>query len=320
VTQDFDRVLDQLDQDKVPDEALYKLSNLHGQELRALRKRWAALDAARRRAIAARLAEITEADFEVDFSELFRLGLDDENQHVRVSSIEGLWEVEDVALIRPLIHLMEDDPALLVREAAALSLSRFALLAELGRLSERLKEMVWEALYGAARGSQDLAVRRRAIESLAYFDRPEVTAIIQGAYENEETKMRVSALFAMGRTADDEWANVVMAELESQDPELRYEATRACGDLGLVEATPILSQLIADPDPEIKSAAVWSLGQIGTPEAQRVLEICAEQGDEALQYAAEQALEEIDFMRGDLDFPLYDFDPDLLDGDEDGLD
>jgi hypothetical protein len=150
-------------------------------------------------------------------------------------------------------------------------------------------------------------VRRRAVEALAYFDRSEVSDVIARAYEDAEPKMRISAIFAMGRTTSDEWAAPVLAELESEDPEMRYEATRACGELRLIEATQDLSMLVTDPDAEVKLAAVWSLGQIGTSEAQRVLEICAEQGDEALQEAAEEAMEWLAFMQGEIDLSFYDF-------------
>jgi HEAT repeat protein len=127
--------------------------------------------------------------------------------------------------------------------------------------------------------------------------------------------MRVSAVFAMGRSHDQEWADTVLEELETDDPEMRYEAIRACGALQLIEATAILSLLVSDDDPEIRFASVWSLGQIGTPEARRTLEMCQDEGDEALQEAAEEALEEMALLHGDIQFPLYEFSPD--DGNED---
>jgi HEAT repeat protein len=314
VVEDFGRLLEQLSLGDPPDVELYKLSNLHGEELARMAAFWPTLPIERRRALASRLAEIAEADFEADFTELFKICLGDSDAQVRVSAIEGLWEVEDVTMIRPLVCMLQKDESIPVREAAASSLSRFALLAELGRLQPRQVSVIWEALWKAIHGpEEDLSVRRRALESLAYFDRPEVTQVIEQAYQDEEPKMRVSAVFAMGRSNDEVWADKVLAELYTDDPEMRYEATRASGELRLIEATSALSQLVADADPEVRLTAVWSLGQIGTPEARRVLEICAEQGNEALQDAANEALDEMDYMQGDIEFPLYDF-PDDVNG------
>ncbi|HUT20403.1 MAG TPA: HEAT repeat domain-containing protein [Anaerolineae bacterium] len=303
----FEQTLKELAKDK-PDEAtLYELSNLHGETLEKLDQAWPSLPEERREYIVARLAEIAEADFEADFAELFKLCLKDPSPRVRATAIDGLWEVEDVILVRPMIDMLREDPSVLVREASAAGLSRFALMAEMKRLPSRLSEMVWDVLWDAAHDpEEDLAVCRRSIEALAHFDRPEVAQLIRQAYADDEPKMRVSAVFAMGRSSDQDWSEVVLAELETDDAEMRYEAARACGELRLIEATQQLSRLVADADTEVKLAAVWSLGQISTPEAQRVLEICYEQGDEALQDAAEEALDEMDFVQGNLDFPLYD--------------
>jgi HEAT repeat protein len=263
---------------------------------------------------------MSESDFEVDFGEVFKLCLADADPRVRAAAIEGLWEVEDVRLIRPLVRALAKDDVDTVREAAAMSLSRFALRAELGQLPPRLADMVWESLWQAANSAEEvIPVRRRAIESLAYFDRPEVNETIVRAYQHEDSSMRVSAVFAMGRSADEEWSTQVLNELESESPEMRYEAARACGELQLAGAVPRLSQMTADLDLEVKLAAVSSLGRIGGPEARRVLEICVEMGDEALAEAAREDLDEMDYMEEDIEFDLYSYNSDDDPEDEDEL-
>jgi HEAT repeat protein len=288
--------------------------------LSALVDAWASFTIQQRQLIVARLIEIAEADFEADFCEVFKIGLDDEDPRVRASSIEGLWEVEDVTLVRPLVRLLAEDASEMVREAAATSLSRFALRAEMGQLQPRLANLVWEVLWQTVHDEEeDLHVRRRALESLAYFDRPGVREAIEWAYGHEDSSMRASAVFAMGRSADEEWSSQVIDELSSMDPEMRYEAARACGTLQIAGAVARLSRMTADTDVEVKLASVWSLGQIGGPESRRVLEICAEMGDQALQDAAREALDELEYMEEEIDLTLYDLD---LEGDvdEDDLD
>jgi HEAT repeat protein len=308
---DFERSIEQLRQPDMPDASLYRLSNLHGRDLDLLAEAWSSFPPDHRLAIALRLVEIAEADFETDFAEVFKICLQDDDARVRAEAIKGLWEVDDVALIRPLVRLLYDDGSLVVREATAMSLSRFALQAELGQIQPRLADMVWDVLWETIHNlREDTDVRRRAVESLAYFGRPEVSEVIERAYQDEEPKMRVSAVFAMGRSGDETWTDTVLSELDQDDPEMRYEAARACGELCIAEAVPVLGRMVADPDGEVKLAAVWALGQIGGPEARRILEICSEMGDEALQDAADAALDELDFMHGAHDLQMYDFAPD----------
>lgn len=316
--QEFDETLEHLQEPDPPRSALFALSNLHSKALAQLAETWPTLPADRRAEIAALLVEMAEVDFEVDFSEVFRLCLDDADPRVRASAIEGLWEAEDVRLIRPLVQALTEDPSDLVREAAATSLSRFALRAELGQLTARLADMIWESLWQTVnRAQEDVPVRRRALESLAYFDRPEVHAAIERAYTSEDSSMRVSAVFSMGRSSDEEWSTQILNELESELPEMRYEAARACGELQLAGAVAKLSQMTADADVEVKLAAVWSLGRIGGPEARRVLDICVEMGDEVLGEAAREALDEMDYMEQEIDFDLYSLNSDEGDYDED---
>ena len=121
--------------------------------------------------------------------------------------------------------------------------------------------------------------------------------------------MRISAVFAMGRSADPVWRELVVGELESPNPEMRYEAARACGELEISDALSTLIDLVeTDPDPEVQEMAIWALGRIGGKEARRVLEACCESENEALRQAAEEALDELDFLSGHLDFPLFESD------------
>ena len=319
--EEFGRTLERLQAGEPARSDLLELSNMHGRLLALWADVWPSFSSEQRRGIVLRLVEIAEADFETDFCEVFKIGLTDEAPQVRASSVEGLWEVDDVALIRPLVHALSEDRSEMVREAAAMSLSRFALRAEMGQLQPRLAALVWETLWKAAHDEQeDLHVRRRALESLAYFDRPGVREAIAWAYEHEDSSMRISAVFAMGRSADEEWSGPVLDELSSMDPQMRYEAARACGELQIAGAVARLSRMTADTDAEVKLAAVWALGQIGGPESRRVLEICSEMGDEALQEAARAALEEIEYMEEDIDLALYDADLQDEEDEDDALD
>jgi HEAT repeat protein len=290
--------------------SLYGLSHLTRAEAQLFQEVWSLVDAGRRQWILQSLVDIAEASFEVDFNPIFRLCLNDEDEVVRSRAIEGLWEDEDLTLAGLLVRLLRDDPSESVRAAAATSLGRFVLLGELEKIEAAPAMMVEDALLGAIYDPHEtLEVRRRAVESIAYSGQAQVQDIIEMAYYDDEEKMRISAVFAMGRSFDPLWHEMVIAELDNPDPEMRYEAARACGELEASAALPDLIYLIeADPDPEVQEMAIWALGRIGGKEARRVLEACCEIEDEALRQAAEEALDELDFLGGHLDLLLFESD------------
>jgi HEAT repeat protein len=113
--------------------------------------------------------------------------------------------------------------------------------------------------------------------------------------------MRISAVFAMGRSADTRWEQEVQQELFSTAPEMRYEAARACGELQLSDTVSMLEELTEDADIEVQQAAIWALGQIGGDRAREILEYYAHASDEALRSAANAAIEEFEFLHGDLE-------------------
>ena len=283
---------------------LYGLSGVGKEEMELFSQVWPKVPVERRRRVLKLLVELTESTFAVDFGAVFRFCLSDEDEEVRKAAIEGLWEEEDTALIDPLVNILKNDPSVRVRAAAASILGRFVLLGELEELKAELQTLVEEALLEAIHSpSEDLEVKRRAVEAIAFSGRKDVRAVIEDAYHHEWEKMRISAVFAMGRSADSYWNEIVIAELRSPDAEMRCEAARACGELEIAEAVPHLAPLTQDPDREVQEAAIWALGHIGGAEARRILEKCYEEGDEVLREAVEEALEYLEFLASSPEVP-----------------
>lgn len=281
---------------------LYFLSNLTGEETRRLRNLWPDLPTQRRRQIVGNLVEIAEDSIEVNFDRIFRFCLQDSDEQVRAQAIEGLWENNDVGLIGPLVHILKQDRFPLVRAAAAATLGRFVLLGELGQIESAPAMLVEQALLQTINSpEEEIDVRRRAIESIAYSSEAGVRDIIEAAYYDEDDKMRCSAVFAMGHSADLFWRDLVITEIDSPDPEMRFEAARASGDLELRAALPHLARLLeSESDREVLETAIWALGRIGGNEARRLLETCYYSDDEILGEAARAALEEMEMDDGDL--------------------
>lgn len=282
--------------------SLCYLSNLGAEEAEKVREAWPNLSTTLRRKLTSRLMEIAEADFTLDFGAVFRMAMEDEDAQVRRTAIEGLWEDQDVRLVPRLAERLREDEAVEVRAAAATSLGRFVLLGELRKIRPGPRTTAYEALMDAYQAPDEHAeVRRRALESMAYTGDERVTASIREAYASSKEEVKISAVFAMGRSCDDRWDRQVQQELFSIDPEMRCEAARACGQLQLSEAVPRLEELTGDADAQVQEAALWALGQIGGDTAREVLERFRRVSDEALRSAAEAALKEFEFLHGDLE-------------------
>ena len=108
---------------------LAELSKLNAQELALFERAWKKIEPRRRRQIMYRLVELAEENFELDFDDIFKNRLREEDADVLSKAIEGLWENEETSLIDPLIKLLEPENAEKVQAAAATALGKFAMLA-----------------------------------------------------------------------------------------------------------------------------------------------------------------------------------------------
>jgi len=274
---------------------LAKLSNLNAEELELLEQVWTTIEPKRRRQIVSRLVELAENDFELNFDSIFKNCLEDQDAEVRSKAIEGLWENEEPSLINPLINLLGQDSSEKVQATAATALGKFIMLAEHKKLRSSHVSKVCQALLTAIGDkSKPVEVKRRALEAISPVSLPQVERAITEAYQSHNPKLRVSSIYAMGKSCNPSWLPILLKELGSADTEMRYEAAGACGELGEEEAAPPLVKLANDPDIELQLAAIRALGKIGGTEAKNCLEQCLDDPGEAIQLAAEQALRELE--------------------------
>lgn len=270
---------------------LRALSGLSPDEQARLREAWPSLPDVLRRRVAHSLADAAEADITADFKAVFRALLGDPHWEVRRVALDGLWEDEDAALIPVLVRLLQSDQSAEVRASAATSLGRFALLSELDELAPDTAKTIHDTLLATFHSEEELEVRRRALEAVSWMGGADVVAAIEQAYQDDDERMTVSAVFAMGRSYDERWAAIVKKELKNPRPEIRYEAARAAGELELQDAVPTLLDMIDTRDVEIREAIIEALGKIGGQRALEALYELVQSSDEAIKWAALEALE-----------------------------
>ncbi len=312
----FLTVLEEIFNDEpLPIAELYRLSDLQAEEWAAFVSGWTAVPDERRRAIVRHLADISEDNFIVDFTPVFTHNFQDALPEVRVAALDGLWDSTDLRLIPQITTMLQEDPAEEVRAAAAGALGHYVLLAEWGQLPERILPGLIDTLLAEYdKDETAVSVRRVLLEGLGASHHPRVNTLIEEAYESGDQSMQMSAVFAMGNTADRRWTVTVLGEMESPYEEMRVEAARAAGSIGNSDFVPQLAELAYDEDLAVRVAAVTSLGQIGGDEVQRILANMmddpeVEEVDEVLE-AVEDAMEEAAMMAGDFDFVDFSFDDD----------
>lgn len=282
---------------------LAELSNLNPEELAILEQVWATIEPKRRRQIVSQLVRLAEDDFELNFDSIFKNCLKDKDAEVRNKAIGGLWENEEPSLINPLINLLEQDSSEKVQAAAATALGKFVMLTEHKKLRSCHGVKACQSLLSVISDkNKSTEVKRRALEAAAPIRHPQVERAILEAYQSSNPKLKVSSIYAMGKSCNPAWLPTLLKELDSTDAEIRYEAATACGELGEEEAVPQLIALVNDPDIDVQLATIQALGKIGGTEAKNCLEQCLDDPSEAIQQAAEQALQELELGEEPLSF------------------
>lgn len=289
---------------------LVGLSDLGRTDIATLRPIWASLDEEHRERVVLELIDLAEDRYDTHFGRVFRLALTDPSATIRQRALGGLWDDEGSDLPDLLLGALEHDPNDDVRIQAAQNLAPIATRAVLGELDERYAERLREALLSVLDNPiEPLALRRRALEAVAAFGSdPALDRHLLAMYEDDDSGLRSSAVFAMGQTLDPRWYGTVLDELASDDAEVRYEAARAVGHYGDPGGLPALADLAIDEDDEVRQAAITAIGEIGGRPAMRLLQRLAEQaGNDADRDAILDALDEASVEADPL---MLDDDPD----------
>jgi hypothetical protein len=294
-----------------PPKFLHQFSDLSEENLAAFKEVWPKVTDQRRQAILEDLEELADSDTLLSFEEIGRFAVTDPLAPVRVLALRLLWESVDTRIVPLLINLLKKDPDYHVRAAAASNLGMFVYYGELEEISESLFHKVENALLETLKGNDHFEVRRRALEAMGFSSRDEMADLIEIAYQEKDHLWLVSALFAMGRSANEKWQKMVAAHLNHSDPAVQLEAVRAAGELSQKDAREDILELLEDEelDSDVWEAAVWSLSQIGGGNVRDTLESMAEENDDDEEVEIlENALENLSFTEDMEKFELLDVD------------
>jgi HEAT repeat protein len=273
---------------------LARLSCMDAEAMEHFKEQWKKTAAGQRLRLISSMVSLSEDDLALDFTAVFRLGVEDAEENIRIKALEGL-ELEDKhTFIRPIIKTLRNDESETVRITAAKALGKFALMAEMDELPDVVGQVIFNALLEVLeKPGEPLELRRRALESISPFQQELIERYIEDYYYNEDPKVKASAVYAMGHNCNPRWISFVIDEMLNSDSEIRFEAARASGELEDEEAISPLLRLLDDEDAEVQEAAITALGKIGGQDAKKALQQLIYSEDARIKSAALSALAEL---------------------------
>jgi HEAT repeat protein len=296
-----------LDQEQVLDPVfLYRLSDINQEDLSAISQIWGEVHLERRRGLIEDLEQLTDTNTLLSFEPIFRLALNDLDEQVRFFAIRAIEVFDTDDLIPFFLAVLTEEKSADLRAVTASVLGKYIYRGELDKIKKDQQHKIENHLLDVLENDEHQEVKLRALEAISYSSRAEVRDQILKAYQSDQEDWIASALFAMGRSYDHDYCDLVVDKLQDTSPKIRLEAVRACGELAIEDSVPVIIDLLNDL-PEIRGAAIWSLSQIGGedvgPAIRDLLEDEITPDEEEL---VQQALERLDFLEEGVDLSLFD--------------
>jgi len=252
----------------IPDQYLHIFSDITRNDLREIKKVWVDIPVQQKIDLLTGLEMMMEADSFVLCDDMAKFALEDLDPNVRSRAISLLWECSDPEVARRFLHLLHNDPNLIVKLSAASALGKFILLGELDEFSQNLHKQILNDLIDLYHQDIEKSLKQELVKSLGYSGIPEITSMIQESYESTDDSWQLASVIAMGRSADPKkWKSQVISMITDSDAyhPVRIEAVKAAGELEISSTRPILLQMFEDEseDVEMNLHIIWALSKIG---------------------------------------------------------
>jgi len=295
---DAEQVLDPL--------ILYRLSDISPDDLAEVQKIWTEITLDRRRALIEDLEELTDSNPLLSFEPIFRLALIDEDEQVRFFGTRAIEIFDTDDLIPHFLSVLKEEESADLRAVTASVLGKYVYRGELDKISKKLKKNIEDHLLEILENDEPLEIQRRALEAVSYSSRKEVREHILKAYKNELDEWVASSLFAMGRSYDHQYSELVLEKLQHTSPKVRLEAVRASGELALEDSVSVIIDLLQDL-PDIRAVSIWALSRIGGEDAGPAIHgLLDDEVSSDEEELIQQALERLDFLDEGINLSMFD--------------
>ena len=284
-----------------PRQYLHIFSDMAQKDLDEIRGVWENISVIRKVNLLADLEILLESDTLLAFDDFAKLALTDIDPNVRSKAISLLWESDDSQLAEVFTQILEVDQSEAVQISAAAALGKYILLGELDEIPPRLAEKVKDTLLGIFQTNPVKEIQQEILKSLSYANLPKITRMITTAYNNPDPSWQLTAIIAMGRSADERWEKTILDMINSSSLPHQIEAVKAAGELEISEAKLPLINLLHSPDSdvELRFQIIWSLSKIGGEDVKDTLIQILETTDSDDEIdVIEMALENLEFSDG----------------------
>lgn len=276
---------------------LNAFSDLSGNKLEELWMILPGLSTEQRESFYSALVDYMHDHYEVSYDEIGKIGLADESPRVREDSVWLLRFNREKKVGEKILALAVDDQDDFVREAAIRLLGEYNDSAELSErtpIPQKRFLPVLKDLLNSPRKN----IRMATLESLAFTNPPEVTALIKRFLSGDDSEELVSALRTIERSRDERWAGSVMQYLTHDDTNVQLTAIMTAGTLRIRQALPFLYSVVARYETvaeELLIAALQSIAEIADEKSGDVLELFSElavEYDETISEIADDVLDD----------------------------
>jgi HEAT repeat protein len=286
---------------------LQSFSDITQEDLAKVKKVWPRVSQQRKVKLIQELENLMQIDTLISCDDFGLFALDDDDPIIKSEAISLLWECMDLNLASRFINILQEDKDPDLSAAAAAGLGKFVLLGELEEIPQKQAKKVLDTLIQKYLSSQNSLLQQSILESLGYASNEQIASFIIEALNQPEKEWIISALFAISRSANEDWAKVVLDKLNDLDPDIQLEAIKAAGELEITDAKDTIIEILelSLPEDEIHLQAIWSLSMIGGADVRNLFEKMLEFSDSEKEIAMiEMALENLELTNsfGELDF------------------
>ena len=297
------------------DTELKLFSDLETKEIREILPLWNEIPLNRQENFLQELYDFYAKDSLVVYENLGLVMMEDKSPSIRAKGLALLGENDNARFGTKVAAIAANDPDETVRVEALTQLGRYVLLDQLESLSGSWDLAKAEAILRAATHDPNGQIARVGLENYAYFENPEVSNLIEKAFDNPEAAWQESAIIAAGRSEDMQWMGNIIAGLSHPNSNVRRSAATALGENGVhASRVQLLEALEEEDDPDVFNSIFWALSMIGGEDVRTTLEAAMAdcEDDDQLEFM-ENAMENLSMIEELGHFDMLGFEPSELD-------